>query len=657
MSRSKIACAIGFLLVVACDDGASGDRDAAAGPADAALTDLQPSDAAPRDALPLDAAPPDASPPDAGAPDAEVPPAFTVEPQQVCPGGPGCEPIGDSTLRVGASARQISDLGFEVPLIAYLDSQDCNELQPDGCGALSDDALANCGADRICPGEVGYEGPDADGSEGDLADDERPRFDYHRDCGYDGLCAGDPDYPGPDEGEGNGIFDGLWLAGFGQNRPALGVRDPTWARTVAVEQDGTLITLTSIDAVGLFYDEILDIRELARARLAEAAPEVDVDFIFVSTTHCHEVPDTMGQWGGEFDSPVPTRTGISPRYLAYLKARAAESIVEAIVTRRPAVAEVGAIRTGIAGLMRDSRPPIVLDDTLGVLRFAEPAGRTIATLVNWGNHPEALSSRNNLITSDFAHALRAGLEEGDGEAPGLGGVAIYFQGAVGGLMTPLGVDVDGSSRPTFARADTMGRQLAAAARAALADAEALEAPRLAFATAEFLVPVENAALKLIYRLGLFARAVFDDDGVELAELDGIKGNVKTQAAVLTLGPLTLYSVPGELFPELAIGGYDGSRSFGQPLVPDDPLAPDLSAAPGPPYLHDLMPGTHRWVLGLGMDELGYMVPPYDFKLHPALPYLSEAEGDHYEETNSIGPEIVPRTQAALRALAEALTGP
>ena len=168
--------------------------------------------------------------------------------------------------------------------------------------------------------------------------------------------------------------------------------------------------------------------------------------------------------------------------------------------------------------------------------------------------------------------------------------------------------------------------------------------------------------RLAFQLGLLARSVYDANGTQLAGFQGTVGFVKTQAVVLTLGALTLYSVPGELFPELAVGGYDGSRSFGATVVPDDPLAPDLAAAPAPPYLHDLMPGRHRWAIGLGLDgsgpeELGRMVPPYDFKLNPGLPCLSEAEGDHYEETSSVGPEIVPRTQAVLRAQARALTGP
>lgn len=653
-----------LLVLIACDDGA-GIVVTDGGLADASAADAM-LDAGPADMPRIDAAPADAAV-DASmdaAVDARVdadvdamPPGFSAAAEQICPGDPDCPASDINTLQAGASAQPISDLGFEVPLEAYLRSMGCSDAQPGPCGQLSDAALRNCGTDGLCPDDPGYMAPDADGTEGDVNADGDPIYDYYRDCGLDGLCPGDADYVAPDEGEGNGRFDGLWLAGFGTNRPATGVRDPAWARTVAIEQGEILVTLTSIDAVGLFYDDIEAIRALARAELARVDPALDIDFMLISSTHSHEVPDTMGQWGGEVaPGGLPMTSGISPRYMAHLRARAAASIVEAIQARRPVTAEVGSVQTGAAGLVRDSRPPIIIDDTLGALRLVDMTDQTVATVVNWGNHPEVLSSKNNLITSDFAHALRAGVEEGVGDRAGLGGVTVYLQGSVGGLMTPLGVPVDGSTEPTFARADAMGRRLAEATYAALDGAEALDTPALAFAATEFLVPIENTIFRLAFQIGLLDRAIYDAEGTQLAEFQGTIGFVKTQALVLTLGPLTLYSVPGELFPELAVGGYDGSRSFGEAVVPDDPLAPDLSAAPQPPYLHDLMPGRHRWVIGLGMDELGYMVPPYDFKLNPALPYLSEAEGDHYEETNSVGPEIVPRTQVVLKALADAIEG-
>ena len=61
--------------------------------------------------------------------------------------------------------------------------------------------------------------------------------------------------------------------------------------------------------------------------------------------------------------------------------------------------------------------------------------------------------------------------------------------------------------------------------------------------------------------------------------------------------------------------------------------------------------TYRWVIGLGQDETGYVVPAYDYKLDPGHPYLNEAApGDHYEETNSVGPNVQADVVEPLREL-------
>ena len=197
-------------------------------------------EASPVDAA-RDAGPADDSGVDAAAPDAA--PGFQPQIDLTCPGSAGCEAVPDTTLRVGASAQLVSDIGFERPLLEYLERRDdCNEFQGERCGQLDRDFLRNCGTDRLCEGDEGYPGPDADGSEGDRDEDDRPYYDYFRDCGIDDLCPGEEGYTEPDEGEGDKHFDGLWVAGFGLNRPAVGVRDGAWARTVAV---------AAIDPVGV----------------------------------------------------------------------------------------------------------------------------------------------------------------------------------------------------------------------------------------------------------------------------------------------------------------------------------------------------------------------------------------------------------------------
>jgi hypothetical protein len=45
--------------------------------------------------------------------------------------------------------------------------------------------------------------------------------------------------------------------------------------------------------------------------------------------------------------------------------------------------------------------------------------------------------------------------------------------------------------------------------------------------------------------------------------------------------------------------------------------------------------------GLTNDMLGYLMPAYDFELDADAPFIDEAPGDHYEETNSIGPNGWP----------------
>jgi hypothetical protein len=124
-----------------------------------------------------------------------------------------------------------------------------------------------------------------------------------------------------------------------------------------------------------------------------------------------------------------------------------------------------------------------------------------------------------------------------------------------------------------------------------------------------------------------------------------------RATYLQIGPLGIVTAPGELHPELWVGGYDGSWSWGWPMLMhtmnDDgtpvPNQPDFTQAPQPPYMRDLVlakPGVRYPVLaGLAEDYIGYIVPAYNYVLDPDNPYITEAQGDHYEEVYSLGPLV------------------
>jgi hypothetical protein len=102
---------------------------------------------------------------------------------------------------------------------------------------------------------------------------------------------------------------------------------------------------------------------------------------------------------------------------------------------------------------------------------------------------------------------------------------------------------------------------------------------------------------------------------------------------------------------LALAGGDGFPCL---VRPSNVNQPDLEAARSGPYLKESVGGDVIVTVGLGHDELGYIVPSYDFKLHPDGPYLIEAEGHHYEETNSVGPQYITILLREIDGLVSAL---
>ena len=76
--------------------------------------------------------------------------------------------------------------------------------------------------------------------------------------------------------------------------------------------------LWSVDVIGLFYEDVLKIRDQVKAQ----APEVS--HLIVASTHVHEGPDTLGLWG-----PDPLHTGINGNYLDSLDRQIVSTAVRA----------------------------------------------------------------------------------------------------------------------------------------------------------------------------------------------------------------------------------------------------------------------------------------------------------------------------------------
>ncbi len=538
---------------------------------------------------------------------------WVAPPDARCPGGEGCQG-NDGPLTAGAAALTITPRGFELPRPEFMDRETFT-------GSVDDPGtFFDCGRDMICPGDEGYAGPDEDGSEG------------------------------------NGHMEGVWIAGFGPSRPALEVHDDQWVRCVVFGTGETRVAVAALDLIGFFFNEIEEIRE-------SLDPTLGIDLLVVSSTHTHEGYDALGQWGPDNagGTSIPVEPGTDPAQQAYIRERVRACVEQAVQSMEEAELFVATRRTGIDGLANDTRDPFIIDDTLTMARFARTSdGGTIATLINWGSPPEALWVGNNAISSDFPHWVREGVEQGlaalgdDPARDGLGGVAVYVSGAVGGLVTPghivardrAGREVRGYG---FEFAQAIGERLAAMVLDGLGQADLVEAPRVSFLSRQILLPVRN----MLFQLAFFTARLFDRPLYDVDPTTPLNNTnypwVKTEIDLVRVGPLTLFTMPGEPFPETVVG-FDPSYGFGRDVVsPDNPNPPDLEAAPTAPPLREIMPGEHVVVLGLGNDEVGYLVPPYDFQLG-SPPYLSQAPGDHYEETNSLGEDALPLVEDVIRDL-------
>lgn len=428
----------------------------------------------------------------------------------------------------------------------------------------------------------------------------------------------------------------VYLAGFGsRGRKALGVHDPLYARALLLSDGEKTAALVALDLLGFFREDVEKVR-----RSLNLDPEKE--YVLIAATHNHSSPDTLGLWG-----PFLGISGVDAKYQDYVRSRIAELIGILKTRLEPAQIVAAQGRIKMRGLAVDYRDPVVMDPALAVLRLQSLNGnKTIATVVNWSAHPEVLGPENRQLTADYPGALCGNLEKRES------GTCVFFSRSIGGLLSPDNRSLDPEN--PFNASEKLGKILAGKALGLLKSRGVAFIPRaLEFKSEVVTVPVENSRYLLFLQSLKFGHKLRDGEGKTLSRrrswlltfkhlVFGLKPQelprVETEVSLVRFGLIEILGIPGEIFPELVVGGYDGRYRFGYPLVgPKNPNPPDLSKAPGGPYLADRMGGPVKFLIGLANDELGYIVPEYDFQvneksvlLHPRPP------GHHYEETNSVG---------------------
>src|ERR1022692_1350763 len=279
----------------------------------------------------------------------------------------------------------------------------------------------------------------------------------------------------------------------------------------------------------------------------------------------------------------------------------------------------------------DDRPPVVHDPDLIVLSLTGKDGKRIATAVNWANHPETLGSRNTQISADYPGFFYKRLEAK------LGGMAVLWNGAVGGMQSPLGAKIkdpvtgSAAAENSFRKTQILGERIADLAADAARPAKPVRIDKVEFAERIITIPVTNRGFEMAAQADLYkGRKKTTADGATTAPVGLIRMSGSQPVLAIAL-------VPGEMYPELSVGGVE--RYAGADF-PDAPIETPIKR-----MLH----AQFKMLIGLADDEIGYIIPKAEWDEKP--PYLQNAKKAWYGEENSVGPDAAARIAAAIQELA------
>ena len=367
--------------------------------------------------------------------------------------------------------------------------------------------------------------------------------------------------------------------GMGPTRPAREKRGDLTARALVLRQGDVTVGIVALDLLG--FPSVLADRVRARV------PRIAADRIVIGSTHTHSAPDCYA---------LPDGKGGHSGDLAYMDLvcrQAADALNEALDRLRPARVRVaeGEARGRIA---YNHYAPDLYDRRMGVIQAVGLDGRAIATLVNYAIHPEVLGNELGILSPDLVGPLCDGVEAK------AGGVALFMNGAQGGMVTADNRLLDRPRDPvrgswedarTWDECVRIGGLMADEALRILGESPAVDAARLSCRARTVTLPVESDAM--------WAVVVHSP----LKYPHGDDRTVSTRINLIELGDAQILTIPGEALPNIGF------------------------------YLKRKMRGRPNLLFGLTNDAFGYILTRVDFGSFPRYDYISRTSLG--EETGEI----------------------
>ncbi|NLH99471.1 MAG: twin-arginine translocation signal domain-containing protein [Chthonomonadales bacterium] len=356
--------------------------------------------------------------------------------------------------------------------------------------------------------------------------------------------------------------------GMGPTVPATRKLGDITARALYIRRGREAVGIVSLDLLG--FPSVLGDR--VRARVPRLAP----DHILIGVTHTHSAPDCYA---------FPDGRGGHTGDLAYMErvcTLAAEAMNEAIDGAQAATVRIAPAEAQ-GKIAYNYYAPDLYDRRMSVIQARTPAGKPIATLVNYAIHPEVLGNDQGILSPDLCGPLYDRIEERGG------GMGIFTNSAQGGMVTADNRILDKpkdalrgywEDARTWEECVRIGALMADEALRIVADAPDQAEPALSCRSEMVTFPVGSPDLWLVVTLS------------PLKYPHGEDRTIKTRVSLVNLGDAQILTIPGEALPNIGF------------------------------YLKRKMRGKHNMLFGLTNDAFGYILTPEDFDSFSRYDYVS-----------------------------------
>ncbi len=356
--------------------------------------------------------------------------------------------------------------------------------------------------------------------------------------------------------------------GMGPTTPAKKKLGELMARAIVLEKGDVRVAIVSIDALG--FPAVLG------DRVRKLVPRIRPENILIGATHGHSgpdfyaFPDGKGGHTGDLD------------YMDSVCTKAAKAVNDAVDHLQSAQLR-SASGEAHGKIAYNYYAPDLYDRRVGVLQFQDPSGKTIATLVNYAVHPEVLGASQGILSPDLVGPLCDRVEQK------AGGMAIFMNGAIGGMVTADNRDLNKPSDPkrgywsddrTWGECQRIGHLLADESLRIVAEAELTESPNLVTNASDVRFPVETSDMWAVVKHSPLGYPHSDDQ------------SVTSRLNFLEIGDTQILTIPGEALPNIGF------------------------------YLKRKMKGKHNLLFGLTNDAFGYIMTEVDYNSFDRYKYIS-----------------------------------